>query len=49
MFLRGFGLKPPQNTLFYVLSPGTVLESSGDVLEVARRGGGDRVARARQM
>ncbi|MCI48675.1 hypothetical protein A2U01_0069918, partial [Trifolium medium] len=41
-FLRGFGLKPPQNFMFYVLSP-------GDVLDVTRRGGGEEVAGARLM
>ncbi|MCI73554.1 hypothetical protein A2U01_0094818, partial [Trifolium medium] len=30
-------------------SPGEDLESPGDVLDVARRGGGEEVARARQM
>ncbi|MCI95478.1 hypothetical protein A2U01_0116776, partial [Trifolium medium] len=34
---------------FCVLSPGAVFEPPGAVLEVARRGGGDRVARARQL
>ncbi|MCI59985.1 hypothetical protein A2U01_0081240, partial [Trifolium medium] len=45
----GFELKPPHNFKFCVLSPGAVLESPGDVLEVARRGEGDMVARARHM
>ncbi|MCI95163.1 hypothetical protein A2U01_0116461, partial [Trifolium medium] len=34
--------------MFCVLSPGAVLESPGAVLEVARRGGGEEVASARQ-
>ncbi|MCI84658.1 hypothetical protein A2U01_0105936, partial [Trifolium medium] len=37
-----------QSTLLCVLSPGEVLESPGAVLEVARQGGGDRVASCRQ-
>ncbi|MCI82946.1 hypothetical protein A2U01_0104220 [Trifolium medium] len=32
-----------------MLSPGEVLESPGAVLDVAGRGGGDMVARARQL
>ncbi|MCI39458.1 hypothetical protein A2U01_0060689, partial [Trifolium medium] len=44
---RGFGLKPPQNFKFCVLSPGEDLMSPGVVLEVARRGGGEEVASAR--
>ncbi|MCI82222.1 hypothetical protein A2U01_0103496, partial [Trifolium medium] len=40
---------PPQNFMFCVRSPGEDLKSPGDVLDVARRGGGDMVARARQM
>ncbi|MCI71324.1 hypothetical protein A2U01_0092587, partial [Trifolium medium] len=39
-FWGGFALKPPQSTLFYVMSPGEVLMSPGAVLEVARRGSG---------
>ncbi|MCI66876.1 hypothetical protein A2U01_0088134, partial [Trifolium medium] len=35
--------------MFCVLSLGEDLESPGDVLEVAEQGGGDMVARARQM
>ncbi|MCI37788.1 hypothetical protein A2U01_0059014 [Trifolium medium] len=35
--------------MFCVLLPGEDLESPGDVLDVARRGGGDMVSRARQM
>ncbi|MCI72840.1 hypothetical protein A2U01_0094104 [Trifolium medium] len=35
--------------MFCVLSPGDVLESPGDVLDVAERGGGEVVASARQM
>ncbi|MCI66689.1 hypothetical protein A2U01_0087947, partial [Trifolium medium] len=48
-FLGGFGLKPPQSTLFCVRSPGEDLESPGAVLDIAGRGGGDMVASCRQM
>ncbi|MCI55936.1 hypothetical protein A2U01_0077187, partial [Trifolium medium] len=48
-FWRGFGLKPPQNFKFCVLSPGKVLLSPGAVLEVVRRGGGEDVATCHQF
>ncbi|MCI88835.1 hypothetical protein A2U01_0110123, partial [Trifolium medium] len=48
-FWGGFALKPPQSTLFCVLSPGEVLVSPGAVLEVARRGAGEDVTSCRQM
>ncbi|MCI42750.1 hypothetical protein A2U01_0063987, partial [Trifolium medium] len=47
-FWRGFGLKPPQNTLFCVLVARWRLTPFLRSPEVAGRGEGDVVARARQ-
>ncbi|MCI49371.1 hypothetical protein A2U01_0070615 [Trifolium medium] len=46
-FWRGLVLKPPQNTMFCVLSLGEVLMSPDAVLEVAGRDGGEKVASCR--
>ncbi|MCI86954.1 hypothetical protein A2U01_0108235, partial [Trifolium medium] len=35
--------------MFCVRSPGEVLESPGNVLDVSRQGGGEEVVSARQM